>query len=55
MDIDNEINKFLKENINIKDETYGNVLSDCIKERNNIFNVILSRDIDVIVSYVKSI
>ena len=48
-------NKFLKENLNIKDETYGKVLSDCIKEQNNIFNVILSRDVDVIVSYVKSI
>lgn len=48
-------NKFLKENINIIDGTHGKVLSDCIKEQNNIFNVILSRDIDVIVSYVKSI
>ena len=48
-------NKFITENISIKSEEYGNVLLDCIESKENIFNVILQRDIESITRYVENI
>lgn len=48
-------NKFIKENIGIDTTEYGKVISDCINSAQNIFDVILSRDILLIAKYVKTI
>lgn len=50
------INKMLKEpNINVDSIEYGQMLLDCIKQKQNMFNVILSRDIQTINKYSRSI
>ena len=45
-------NKFIKENINIKSEEYVQTILDCINNFKCIFNIILSRDVDLIKQYV---
>ena len=49
------INKFIQEKIDTKTDIYGQVIEDCINDRQHIFNAILSRNIDTINEYVETI
>lgn len=50
------INKMLGEpHINVDSIEYGQMLLDCIKQKQNLFNVILSRDVQTINNYSRSI
>ena len=48
-------NKFITENIETTSKEYGQMLADCIESTSNIYNAILSRNINVISEYVSSI
>ena len=48
-------NKFLKEHIDIKSTEYEQTIIDCISDIQNIFDVILTRDIYVIRKYIETI
>lgn len=48
-------NKFIVENIDITSQQYRQVLSDNISSINNLFQIILSRDINIIQEYVNNI
>ncbi|MGM9745802.1 MAG: hypothetical protein ACI30H_02435 [Paludibacteraceae bacterium] len=47
--------KFMNEKIDINSENVLQCITDCIDNTNNLIHVILQRDIDGIVSYIKSI
>ena len=50
------INKMLEEpNIDVDSNNYRQTIVDCIKAKQNIFNVILSRDVQTIYNYSRSI
>ena len=49
------VNKFIKEGIDTSAAEYGQVLEDCIGSEQDLFNVILSRDIALITNYSRSI
>lgn len=49
------VNKFIKEGIDTSSIEYGQVLEDCIGSEQELFNVILSRDIALITNYSRSI
>lgn len=48
-------NKFINEKINIGSEEYITTIQDCLNCKDELFNVILSRDIEATRSYVDSI
>lgn len=47
--------KFIKEGIDISSTEYGQVLGDCIVSEQELFDVIISRDIALIANYSRSI
>ena len=49
------VNKFIKEGIDTSSTEYGRVLEDCIGSEQDLFNVILSRDVALITYYSRSI
>lgn len=48
-------NKFINEKININSEEYITTIQDCLNCKDGLFNVILSRDIEMTRDYVDSI
>lgn len=48
-------NKFIKEQININSEEYITTIQDCLNCPKELFNVIISRDIETIRNYINSI
>lgn len=49
------IEEFIKEQINIDSEEYVTTIQDCLSWNEELFNVIISRDIEVIKKYVDAI
>lgn len=49
------INKFFIEEIDTSSQIYKQVLNDCLNAKQNIFSVILSKDINSIKSYIETI
>lgn len=49
------VNKFIEEQIDITSQEYGYVIADCIGAMQNIFNAILSRDVNYIQEYIQTI
>lgn len=49
------VNKFLKEGIDTSVAEYGQVLKDCIDAEQDLFDVILSRNVELITNYSRNI
>ncbi|MCQ2199435.1 MAG: hypothetical protein MJZ19_06920 [Paludibacteraceae bacterium] len=49
------VNKFIKEGIDTSTAEYGQVLKDCIDAEQDLFDIILSRDVDLITNYSRNI
>ena len=48
-------NKFIEEGIDIQSKEYATTIIDCIQNIQDLFNVVLSRDISAITQYVETI